>query len=52
MLKKLCILFVGLGFCLGTMGCTGSKEAQMPKEKVPQPAEKPTQQTKTMEAPE
>ena len=52
MLKKLCVLFVGLGFCLGTIGCTGSRKAEMPKEKVPPPAAKPSAQVQSAEPPE
>jgi hypothetical protein len=52
MLKKLCVLFVGLGFCLGTIGCAESKEAQMPKEKIAQPTEKPSAETQKISPPE
>lgn len=43
MLKKLCVAFVGLGLCVGMLGCT-SKEAKMPEQKVEPPAAKPTSQ--------
>ena len=52
MLKKLCVFLIGLGFCLGTLGCSESKEAQMPKEKIPPPASKPGAATQSLEPPE
>jgi hypothetical protein len=51
MLKKLCVLFVGLVCCLGTVGCGDNKPAELPKEKIDMPAAEPTNQTKEIEVP-
>lgn len=51
MLKKLCVLCVGLSLCFGIAGCGGNKPAELPKEKVQQPTADPTSQTKEAEPP-
>lgn len=52
MLKKLCVLVVGLGLCIGLTGCTGNKPAELPKEEIKMPEGKPSTGTMQMEAPE
>jgi hypothetical protein len=51
MLKKLCILVVGVVCCFGVVGCSDNKPVEPRKDKVEKPAEKPTNQTKEVEVP-
>ena len=51
MLKKLCVLVIGVVCCLGIVGCGGNKPVELPKDKVEKPAEKPNNAVKEMEVP-
>ncbi len=51
MLRIMCVVLVAVGLCLGTVGCSGDKKTETPKD-VPPPATKPTGQSQTITAPE
>ncbi len=52
MLKKLCVVLVGVALGLGLAGCSDNKPAQLPKEKVETPNAQPSQQVKQIQAPD
>jgi hypothetical protein len=51
MLKKLCMFFVALGLCFGTIGC-GDGKVETPENPEPPPTEAPGEAEMSIEPPD